>query len=120
MDRCQVCNKKIGKVHAHFIEKTPYFKVDRSCYKCSTILEFIFEGDSLFTTMLICDGLKLEIDHRNKTSVFSKLSVRELAAFSGYVSVHWDEVLVMDEEYEFDIQNIKNMKTKLETMLLFS
>jgi hypothetical protein len=70
--------------------------------------------------MFIADGLKLEIDHKNNISVFYKLSVRELAAFSGYVSINWDEVIVMDEEFDFDIQNIKGMKTKMETMLLFS
>lgn len=120
MDRCQICNKKLGKVHGHLIEKSPYFKVDRSCYKCATILEFIFEGDSLYTTTFIADGLKMEINHQNETSSFYKLSVRELAAFSGYVSVNWDELVTLDEVYDFDIQNIKGMKAKLETMLLFS
>lgn len=120
MNKCQVCDKLTGRAHAQPIDKTPYFKIERSCYKCSTVLELIFEGDSLFTTMIICDGLKLEIDHKHKTSVFYKRSIRELAAFSGYVSISWDQVIIMDEEYEFDIQNIKEMKRKMETMLLFS
>lgn len=120
MNRCPICNKKVFDVHAKDIDKTPYFKIEKSCYKCSTFIQFIFEGDELYTTQFIADGLKLEIDHRKKSSVFYNRNIRELAAWVGYVQISWDEVITMDEEFDFDIQNIKNMKLKMEKMLLFS
>jgi len=118
MKKCPICSKKIDR--AYNTEHKDFSRLEKSCYKCSTVINYIFEGSSLKETVVIMDGLKLEINHEDKTSTVFRRHINECPPYSGYVAIKWISLVHVDEEIEFDLENLKELKRKLETMVLFS
>lgn len=118
MKKCQICGRKIGQAYGTNIGLM--YKLEKSCYKCSTIIQYVFEGDRLSETTFIADGLKIEINHNTKTSSLFKREINYIGALKKHVEIKWVSLAKMDEEFDFDVENLKNIKAKMETMMLFS
>ncbi len=118
MVKCPNCGKKMGE--AYVKNDGIWSKLEKSCYKCVTVLWITFEGNSLHETSYIADALKLEINHKDKKTTLYKREVKYLTINKEYVAVHWEPIHELNEEIEFDVEDLKNIKLKMETMLTFS
>ena len=120
MTNCPICNKKMGPTYAGEVKGTYLYKLEKTCFKCTTYIEYTFEHNKLINTSCIFDNLKLEIVHEQNRSLLYKRETKYLGILKKHVEIRWVEVFIMDKEFEFDIQNLKDIKSKMETMLIFS
>ncbi len=120
MKRCPICNKDMGNVYVTTAPNLHLYKLERACYSCTCIVHYVFELEELVEISFIVDDLKLEIfPKRSKTFLF-KRDIRYLTAWNEYVEINWKKMLECDEEFDFDILNLKEVKLKMETLVLFS
>jgi len=120
MTNCPICGKKMGDVYASDIKSSYISKLEKTCFKCTTYIDFTFKHDKIINTTFIFDNLKLEIIHDQKITYLYKREIKYLPVTKKYVEISWAEVSIIDQEFEFDIQNLKDIKSKMETMLIFS
>lgn len=118
MVKCPNCKRNMGEAYTK--DDGLWHRIEKACYKCSTVIWVTFHGDQLHETMYITDGLKLSIKHAENKTIFYKREIKFLTIQKSHVSIDWIPIHEMPEILELDFDHLNDMKLKMETLLTFS